>query len=262
MTSATADAAAAKPSRLFRQAVNLALLIALAALILLALGPIGWRVGWWQYGFAFGRLMPVSFNCGIAAAALGLIALAFGRIQFGRTHFAIALAAVVIGAATAAVPWHYSQLRGSFPPIDDITTDTQNPPPFVAAVPLRAAENGNSPAYGGAAIAAKQQKAYPDIQPLTLSLAPAEAFARALATAEAMGWTITGNDPGAGRIEAYDRSRWFGFADDVVIRVTAADGGSRIDIRSASRHGRGDFGVNAARIRNYLAALKQAVAGH
>jgi len=92
--------------------------------------------------------------------------------------------------------------------------------------------------------------------PLILPIPPAEAFAKARAEAERMGWTIDASDPAGGRIEAYDRSRWFGFTDDIAIRVTPADGESRIDIRSASRHGRGDFGVNAARIRKYLAALR------
>ncbi|MFZ2004970.1 MAG: DUF1499 domain-containing protein, partial [Stellaceae bacterium] len=71
------------------------------------------------------------------------------------------------------------------------------------------------------------------------------------------GWTIVKSDPEAGVIDAYDRSFWFGFADDVAIRVTAADKGSRVDIRSGSRQGRGDFGVNAARVRGFLAALKE-----
>ena len=70
-----------------------------------------------------------------------------------------------------------------------------------------------------------------------------------------MGWTIVAADA-AGRIEASDRSRWFGFTDDIVIRVAAADSGSRVDVRSSSRRGRSDFGVNAARVRAYLAALR------
>jgi uncharacterized protein (DUF1499 family) len=86
-------------------------------------------------------------------------------------------------------------------------------------------------------------------------LAPAEAFTRALATARRLGWTIVETDPGAGRIEASDRTRWFGFTDDIVVRVAAADAGSRIDVRSSSRIGTGDFGTNAARVRAYLKAL-------
>jgi uncharacterized protein (DUF1499 family) len=73
-----------------------------------------------------------------------------------------------------------------------------------------------------------------------------------------MGWTIVAADDTAGRIEASDRSRWFGFTDDIVIRVTASGSGSRVDVRSSARLGRSDFGVNAARIRAYLGALRTA----
>ena len=73
-----------------------------------------------------------------------------------------------------------------------------------------------------------------------------------------MGWTIVAADDTAGRIEASDRSRWFGFTDDIVIRITPSGSGSRVDVRSSSRLGRSDFGVNAARVRAYLAALRTA----
>src|SRR5438105_1945064 len=97
--------------------------------------------------------------------------------------------------------------------------------------------------------------AYPDIVSLTIGLAPDMAFNRALDAARRMGWTIMAADEAAGRIEASDRSRWFGFTDDIAIRIAAAGSGSRIDLWSWSRLGRSDFGVNAARIRGYL--LKQ-----
>ena len=76
-----------------------------------------------------------------------------------------------------------------------------------------------------------------------------------------MGWTILAADDAAGRIEASDRSRWFGFTDDIVIRITASGSGSRIDLRSSSRVGRSDFGVNAARVESYLSALRAATGG-
>ena len=86
------------------------------------------------------------------------------------------------------------------------------------------------------------------------------ALSEALAAAESMpGWTIVAVDADAGRIEASQRSRWFGFTDDIVIRVTADAGGSRIDMRSASRKGGRDYGVNAARIRAYMGALKRRI---
>jgi uncharacterized protein (DUF1499 family) len=88
--------------------------------------------------------------------------------------------------------------------------------------------------------------------------APNQAFDRALATARAMGWEIIASDPTAGRIEATDTTLWFGFKDDVVVRVEAAPGGSRVDVRSLSRVGLSDVGTNAARIEKYLTALGEA----
>ena len=60
-----------------------------------------------------------------------------------------------------------------------------------------------------------------------------------------------------GRIEATDTTFWFGFKDDVVVRVQPADNGSRIDVRSESRVGKSDVGTNARRIRAYLAKLAE-----
>jgi len=92
-------------------------------------------------------------------------------------------------------------------------------------------------------------------------LPPPRAFASAVDTAKRLGWTIDAADDAAGRIEASDRSRWFGFTDDIVIRVTPSGEGSRIDVRSASRVGRSDIGVNAARVESYLSALRATPGG-
>src|SRR5262249_48309527 len=107
-----------------------------------------------------------------------------------------------------------------------------------------------------AAVAAEQKKGYPDIGPVLLSMPPAQAFARAEAAARSLGWKIAAAVPAEGRIEASDTTRWWGFTDDVVIRVTPALDGSRVDVRSESRVGRSDLGVNARRIRAFLAALR------
>ena len=103
-----------------------------------------------------------------------------------------------------------------------------------------------------------QKRGYPDLAPLSLALAPEKAFPLALATAKKMSWTIVEADPTTRRIEASERSFRMGFTDDIVVRVAEAGSGSRIDVRSASRHGRSDLGVNDAGIRTYLAALHEA----
>jgi uncharacterized protein (DUF1499 family) len=121
----------------------------------------------------------------------------------------------------------------------------------VAILPLRAGAP-NPAEYGGAEVAAQQRAGYPDIGPLILQTLPQQAFDRALAAARDMGWEIVATDPTSGRIEATATTFWFGFKDDVVVRVTPVGDGSRIDVRSVSRVGRSDVGSNAERIKAYL----------
>ena len=131
---------------------------------------------------------------------------------------------------------------------------TENPPPFVAVLEQRKGAS-NPVEYGGPEIAAKQRAAYPDVRPVTLADPPARAYERALEAARGQGWEIVAAVPAEGRIEATDTTRWFGFKDDVVVRVKPEGTGSRVDVRSLSRVGRSDVGKNANRIRAYLRAL-------
>jgi len=154
----------------------------------------------------------------------------------------------------AYVPWHGLRQARSVPPIHDITTDTEQPPQFVAVLPLRA-DAPNATEYEGAEIARQQVEAYPDIATHRLPVPPDAAFTRALEAAREMGWEIVAAEPGEGRIEATDTTFWFGFKDDVVIRVAADGSGSKVDVRSVSRVGGSDVGANAKRIGDYLRRL-------
>jgi uncharacterized protein (DUF1499 family) len=140
------------------------------------------------------------------------------------------------------------------PPIHDITTDLERPPQFVAVLPLRASA-ANPATYGGPEVAEAQRRAYPDIKPLMLSLSPGAAYSLALASARSMGWDLVASDSAAGRIEATATTTWFGFKDDVVVRIRPTAGGSRIDVRSVSRLGKSDVGAIAKRIRSYLSEI-------
>jgi uncharacterized protein (DUF1499 family) len=146
-----------------------------------------------------------------------------------------------------------------FPPIHDITTDPTNPPAFTTAASLRA-PGDNSVTHGGETIAKQQRQAYADILPLDSTIPPAQAFDRCLATAQALGWQIMAQDKPQGRIEAIDRTLIFGFADDIAIRILPQGNGSRIDLRSASRAGVSDLGVNAKRIRAFTNLFNNAQA--
>jgi len=219
--------------------------VALAAL--LAAGP-GTRIGWWTFRTGFSLLRWAVYG-GVAGMALALAALVAGGQR------ALAAVALLLGLAAALPPWQLQRSARLAPPIHDISTDTDDPPRFVAVVPLRQGAS-NPVEYGGPEIAAQQHKAYPDLTSAVLPLPPARAFERALQAARAQGWEIVAAVPAEGRIEATDTTRWFGFKDDVVIRVRPDGAGSRVDVRSVSRVGRGDVGTNARRIRGFLEALR------
>lgn len=219
---------------------------AVAVLLLLSAGP-GTRWGWWNFrtGLSFLRWAAYAAMAGGAFAVLALL------LGGARGRAAVAL---IVALLALTGPLLFSRKVKAVPMIHDISTDTDDPPVFVAVLPRRAGA-ANPPEYDGADVAAKQRAAYPDIQPIRLDDPPARAFERALAAARAMDWEVVAAEPGEGRIEATATTRWFGFKDDIVIRVRAEGQGSRVDVRSKSRVGRSDLGANAARIRAFREKL-------
>jgi uncharacterized protein (DUF1499 family) len=229
-----------------------ALAVALIALLLLFLSGPGTRFGMWDFRTGF-QVLRWGAYAGILAAVLGLIALVLTR---GRGR-AIAGVALLLGAVAWFLPWNLRRGAGQYPPIHDVTTDTRNPPVFVAVAPLR--EGAPNPTeYEGDSIAAQQAEAYPDIRPLMMAMPVDSAYSLAVRTVREMGWELVDQSRRDGRIEATATTPWFGFKDDVVIRVSSASGISRVDVRSVSRVGRGDVGANAKRIRAYLQRLRAA----
>jgi uncharacterized protein (DUF1499 family) len=227
---------------------------------LLALAPLGTRLGWWHYNYGLYWLIPASAAAAAVAVALALVRMASGRSKLGLRTLAMLLVALAVGGSVVYLPLQYMQVRRTLPSINDIATDTDNRPAFGATLAERAAESGDRVDTPEPDLSRLQRAGYPDIAPLRTALPPGQAFSAALAVAQAMpGWSVVAVDAGAGRIEASARSRWFGFTDDIVIRIAADPGGSRIDMRSASRKGSRDYGVNAARIRAYLGALRQRI---
>jgi uncharacterized protein (DUF1499 family) len=229
-------------------------MFALFAAAMLAAAGFGARFGVWDYRLGF-QLVRWSEYTGLATAGLALIGLAIPRWRKGRVPLLAGVLAIGLGVAW--LPWQWVQEARSVPAINDISTDTGNPPAFVALVAARAGLSVPT-AYPGSATAEQQRRGYPDIKPLEMPIPPADAFARALAAATDMGWDIAAADAAAGRIEATATTPWFGFRDDVVVRVVATATGSRVDVRSTSRVGRGDFGTNAKRIRAFLEKVAHA----
>lgn len=193
----------------------------------------------------------VAFGAG-AIAVLWVIVALLSRSAQGLVPLIVGL--VLAGAIY--VPLQMRAMAASVPMIHDITTDTGNPPQWVALLEARKAST-NGADYDPAT-AEEQQKAYPEIQTFNSASPPAELFDKAKKVATDMGWQIVAAEPTEGRIEATDTTMWFGFKDDVVIRIVADGSGSKLDIRSMSRVGKSDLGKNAMRIRDFLGRLKAA----
>ena len=163
---------------------SLAILAGLAA----ALAGFGHRWGWWHYRTGFMVLKAAAY-LGIAAAAISLAGLIITRPLLLRQGALLSLAGVLIGLFTAGIPWSWMRTVKQVPYIHDISTDTENPPHFVAVLPLRK-DAANPASYGGPDVAAQQRKGYPDIVPLHLPASPDRAFEQALQAARGMGWEI------------------------------------------------------------------------
>jgi uncharacterized protein (DUF1499 family) len=195
--------------------------------------------------------MRIALIVGAVAIVLALIQVVFMRktISWPVTGIAVLCAAVAI-----FVPLSMMNKAKSVPPIHDITTDLVNPPKFVAILALRA--NASNPAaYQGEEIASQQREAYPELQTQKYSQTTEQVFDAALAAVKHMGLDVVTADKTLGLIEAYDTTTWFGFVDDVVIRIQSAEQTTMLDARSKSRVGMSDIGKNAERLKNLIAGV-------
>lgn len=240
-----------------------AFFIGILAIVLLAVAGPGYRL----------RLLPL--EPALLGAALGFLLFvvtfivgAIGLLAGGARGGARPRAAVGVIALSLVVTLFAAififRARAA-PPIHDVTTDLSDPPVFKDALPLRSASGASNPAEyqrvqslmgNKINVPDAQRSAYPDIQPLVVPQPSERAVQLAQQAAKDLGWEIVAVVPGDGRIEATDTTGYFGFKDDVVVRVRPESSGSRIDVRSESRVGGGDAGTNAKRVRAYLARVR------
>ncbi|MBL4602588.1 MAG: DUF1499 domain-containing protein [Emcibacteraceae bacterium] len=209
---------------------------------------LGTKLGLWQpmTGFMLTRnyMIPASVS---ALVALFIIFSYFTK-DYKKTILPYILALVfaysgyLFGVNQEPTDW--TGLRG----IHDVTTDMENPPEFIAL--LNAPGRKNSFEYT-IETAERQQAKFPWVKPILTNLSPDEAYARALFIAKELNWQIAQENPEAGRFEATDYTKWFNFNDDIVVRITAYEGGSRVDLRSLSRVGGSDHGLGAIRIMKF-----------
>lgn len=237
---------------------------AAVAALLLPIGALGSRFGLWPFtvGFAF-----LAAGAVIAAAAtlLGVAGFVFAVARSLSAEFAPLGAGVVVGALTLGVLFTQYRAAQAVPPIHNITTNFAQPPQFNAIVALRG-ENANPHAYdpeqpvGARTLALAQREAWPDLGTRRIALNLEAATERALRIVEAMDLALVNAklDAPAGEstIEATDTTFWFGFKDDMVIRLREDGDGTLVDARSVSRVGQSDLGLNARRILKFLERLE------
>jgi uncharacterized protein (DUF1499 family) len=219
----------------------------LALLLLLVAGPL-YRADTLALGDAF-MLLRWAAYVGIAAMVLVIIAMFVLRPPTVGAR-AVLVISFLAGFIAFYLPYSQLQTAQSVPRIHDITTDTSNPPEFVAIAPLRA-DAPNPVEYAGEEAATQQLEAYPDVQTLRFERPPQQVFETALQLVEDRGWELVDADANDGRIEATATTQWFGFKDDVVIRIGTDGATTLLDMRSKSRLGASDVGANAQRIREF-----------
>ena len=231
----------------------LVMAVCVAAFVMLVASGPGTRLGlWpWQTGFSLVKWAAYTGMAGAVGAAALVLLLAVPR---WRARAWVPILALGFAVAAFVPPLIVLEQAKGAPPIHDITTDPFDPPRFHSLLAIRRmAPNGVD--YGGMDIAKQQQQAYPDIKSLIVKTPPNETVQKAIDAARSQGWYIVASDAPGGRIEATDTTAWFGFQDDVIVRVRPEGTGSRVDVRSVSRVGTSDVGANAKRVRGFLKAM-------
>ncbi len=240
-------------ARLGNWLVVIGLVVALASAAAMVLSGIGYRLDLYHFRVGF-AILRWAFWFALAGAVLSVAGLAISAGKPGRILVA-ALIGTAVGLVAAYVPWSWKQTADALPYIHDISTDTTNPPEFVAAARLRKPSD-HAVSYDGKEVADLQQKAYPDLITLTTKAPGEKVFEAAKAAIASMGMHLVDADPSQGRIEANQTSLLYGFTDDMVVRIAPGANGTKVDVRSKSRVGRSDLGQNAKRIRTFLQKLQ------
>jgi len=254
--------------------IGLAATAAIGVPLWFLITAFGGKFGLWTPLEAFRHVAGNASTVLPAAAILGAVALVLAivyRLVFGRANapgaggYVAGVAAIAVGVGGILYAQSVREMAGEIPPIHDISTDTANPPAFSAAMVERREVDGatNSVDYASKVdprserpLPEVQAEAYPDIQPIEVAVEPALAYRAALGAAREMGWRVTTASDEAMMFEGTAETFWFGFKDDVVVRVTETEGGSRIDARSVSRVGVSDLGANAARLEAFAERVR------
>ena len=218
------------------------------------IGALGSRGGLWSF-FIGVFMTPVGFLMALVGLLLGLFAL----LRLRRLGERLVLAAHGAGLSLLVSLYLGSVVMSAFmfPPIHNVSTDIEDPPQFIHAQSLRA-EHENTLDYDSELLGPIQREGYPEVKPIVMELVPDEMYGRVKRVLTDMGMEVTREDPAQGEMEAVATTFWFGFKDDLVVRLREVEGGTRMDLRSVSRVGVGDLGTNADRIMEVMKRVERA----
>jgi uncharacterized protein (DUF1499 family) len=208
------------------------------------------------------------FGAALTLAGLALLLAGSAAVEIwntGRRGVARAAIGSALALGLIAYPVFLTLQAARLPRINQVTTDFKTPPTYMISSRAREARGAWTPPDPGPDVEAEQRIAYPLIQPMLVDLEPDQAYRMSLRIAKELGWRVVDALPpnlrgdGAAHIDATDRSLFFGFVDDIAIRIRPQANQTQIDIRSASRIGRHDFGANARRVERFMDAVQQSV---
>ena len=225
-------------------------LVSLIAFLLVILpGPL------YKFGIVELETAFAGFKFGVYAGGVGLVLLIVQALFLRKTlTLSSGVIAIVFCIVAIAMPLNMMSKAKTVPAIHDISTDLVNPPKFVAIAPLRA--NASNPVeYAGEETAIQQRKAYPELVTLRFAQSKADLLRASQQAIKNLGFALVSANTATGIVEATDTTIWFGFKDDVVIRIKDEGSQRFVDIRSKSRVGRSDLGKNAERIHSIINEL-------
>lgn len=226
----------------------IAIILGIASLVLFAAAAYGYRIDHWPWPQAF-DLARTAVRTGMAGAGFAVLGLIAWTWRRGR-GLRVILLALVLSLPMTVLGVVFDVSARITPPINDISTDTVDPPVFWYTV---------TPTEYPPANAALQIAAYQNLAPLTLPMPFDAAFDTVLALVDQRGWRILSDSREEAQIETIATSPVFGFEDEVAIRLTDHGDATRIDMRSRSRIGRVDRGANARRITGFLSDLSSGI---
>jgi fatty-acyl-CoA synthase len=250
-----------------RAYLTLTLILAFLPAVVILLGAVGTKLGWWSWKTGFVAVMvkgPMGLGWAPALAILAIVAALIGLIiSMGAGLWRRAFTALVVAILTMGAFIYVGGAAKKAPPIHDVATDWTNPMMFSDAVmkargpaanPVMPNPKATAGPMAGQWIAEVNAKTCPGAKPVMLAKAPADAYTAAKAALLNDGLKVVTDDPVGGRLEAVATSFWYGFKDDVMVRVKPEGGGSRIDLRSISRVGVSDLGQNCERVTRLTTA--------